>query len=135
MKIVYVALKYDYGIAERGLSFEHYNFFDTLVHMGHDIVYFDFMTLLNELGRDDMNKRLLDVVKAERPELMFTFLFGDELDPRVVRRISKETGTVTLNWFADDHWRFETFSRRWAPNFNWIVTTASDAVPKYAAMG
>jgi spore maturation protein CgeB len=135
LKIAYVALKHDYGLPERGLSFEHYNFFETLVRMGHDIVYFDFMTIMRDVGREAMNKRLFDVVKSERPDLMFAFLFTDELDPTVVRRISRRTGTVTLNWFADDHWRFETFSRRWAPNFNWVVTTASDAVPKYEAAG
>ena len=28
MKILYVAMKYDYGNPKRGYSFEHYNFFD-----------------------------------------------------------------------------------------------------------
>lgn len=134
MKILYVALKYDYGDTTRGLSFEHYNFFNTLWNMGHDIIYFDFMTILNKLGQEGMNKRLLDVAKAEQPDLMFTFMFTDQFEPRAIRRISR-TDTVTLNWFADDHWRFETFSRTWAPNFNWVVTTAPNAVAKYAASG
>ena len=135
MRILYVAMKYDYGKEERGYSFEHYNFYHSLLHMGHDILYFDFMTLMQEHGRDWMNRRLLEVAKAEKPELMLTVLFTDELDPAVVREISENTDTVSLNWFCDDHWRLDNYSRHWAPCFNWVVTTAKGALPKYDLLG
>jgi spore maturation protein CgeB len=135
MRILYVALKHDYGDPGRGPSFEHFNFFDSLIHMGHDILYFDFAGLMREHGREWMNRRLLEVARQEQPELMFTVLFRDELDEDVVREISETTQTLTLNWFCDDHWRFEDFSTRWAPNFNWVVTTAASAVPKYELLG
>ncbi len=135
MLILYVVMKYDYGQPERGYSYEHYNFFDTLVHMGHDILYFDFLTLIQQYGRAAMNRRLLEVTKAEKPSLMFTELFRDELEPRTVNTISRDTETVTLNWFTDDHWRFDDFSRHWAKRFNWVVTTAASALPKYASLG
>jgi len=111
MIILYVALKYDYGRPDQGYSFEHYNFYHSLLHMGHDILYFDFMTLMQEHGREWMNQRLLEVVRREEPELMFTVLFRDELDPAIVREISENSDTITLNWFCDDHWRFDNYSR------------------------
>lgn len=135
MKILYVAMKYDYGRPEQGLSFEQCNFYDALAADGHDLVQFDFMTLHQELGRDEMNRRLLEAARRERADLMFTVLFDEELDPDVVRTISEETDTVTLNWFCDDHWRFESFTSRWAPCFNWVVTTAASALPKYRRLG
>lgn len=135
MRILYVAMKYDYGDPERGYSFEHYNFYDSLRNMGHEVVYFDFDTIMHERGREAMNARLWEVAKAENAALMFTALFADELDPAVVRRISEETDTTTVNWFCDDHWRFESFSRRWAPCFNWVITTDREALPKYAGIG
>ncbi|MEW6455192.1 MAG: glycosyltransferase [Acidobacteriota bacterium] len=135
MRILYVALKYDYGKLEQGYSFEHYNFYHSLLHMGHDILYFDFMTLMQKHGRDWMNRRLLEVVKVEKPVLMFTVLFKDELDPAVVREISQNTETITLNWFCDDHWRFDNYARYWARCFNWVVTTAKRALPKYEKLG
>jgi spore maturation protein CgeB len=135
MKVLYVATKYDYGKQERGYSFEHYNFYHSLLHMGHDILYFDFMSLMQEYGREWMNRRLLEVAKAERPELMLTVLFTNELDRAVVREITENTDAVTLNWFCDDHWRFDNYSRHWAPCFNWVVTTARSALPKYEDMG
>jgi spore maturation protein CgeB len=135
MKILYVAMKYDYGDESRGLSFEHVTFYDSLVNMGHQLIYFDFMTILHEQGREEMNHRLWEAVVRERPQLLVSVLFRDELDQDTIKRISAQTDTTTLNWFCDDHWRFEEFSSRWAPMFNWVTTTASSALPKYKALG
>ena len=135
MRILYVALKYDYGRIEQGYSFEHYNFYDSLLHMGHDVIYFDFMTLMQKHGKDWMNRKLLEVTKTEKPDLMFTVLFAEELDKTLVMKISENKDTVTLNWFCDDHWRFDNFSRHWAPCFNWSITTSKSAIRKYEEMG
>lgn len=135
MHILYVASKHDYGNPARGLSFEHHNFYDTLVHMGHDITYFDFMTECQQRGKAAMNARLCSLVKAERPALLFCVLYEDELDIDVMREISQHTDTVTYNWFCDDHWRFDNYSRHWAPAFNWVSTTAASALSKYQGIG
>jgi spore maturation protein CgeB len=135
MLILYVAPKYDYGRPVQGYSFEHYNFYDALRNIGCDILYFDFMSLLQNRGRDGMNRRLREVVDAEGPDLMFTVLAAEELDRAVVRDISENTETATVNWFCDDHWRFEDFSQHWAPCFNWVVTTARSALQKYEKIG
>jgi len=133
MRILYAAMKYDYGRPEQGFGFEHHNFYHSLIHMGHDIVYFDYMTLMQKHGREWMNQRLLEAVQSEQPDLMMTVLFKDEFDPAVLLKVKKHT--TTLNWFCDDHWRFDDFSRHWAPCFTWVVTTAAGALPKYAALG
>lgn len=135
MRILYVGMKYDYGKPEQGYSFEHYNFYDSLINMGHDIIYFDFMTLMQQHGKEWMNNKLLEVVKNEKPDLMFTVLFTEELDKKVVREISDNSDTVTFNWFCDDHWRFDNYSQYWAPCFNWVSTTAKSALPKYESKG
>ena len=135
MKILYVAMKCDYGDESRGLSFEHVTFYDSLVNMGHNLIYFDFVTLFQEQGFQEMNDLLWQTVLRERPELLFCILFRDELDKNTIKRISTKTDTMTLNWFCDDHWRFDDFSRYWAPMFNWVATTASSALPKYKALG
>ena len=133
MKVLYVALKYNYGQPSQGYGVEHYHFYHTLVRMGHDILYFDMM--LMQHGRESMNKRLLEVAKREKPDLMFTVLHTNELEKTVVREISESPDTVTLNWFCDDLWRFDNYSRYWAPCFNGVITTAPSALPKYAHLG
>jgi spore maturation protein CgeB len=135
VKILYAGAKHDYGDPARGYSFEHYNFYDTLVRMGHDVIYFDFLTELQRRGKRMMNAQLRDMVLSEHPELLFTVLYTDEFDMDVVRWISEHTETVTFNWFTDDHWRFDEYSRYWAPVFNWVSTTAESALPKYRRIG
>jgi len=135
MRIFYVVHKYDYGQPQRGYCYEHYNFYQTLVAMGHEVLYFDFPTIAQELGRSGMNRRLVETVKAEKPDLMFTVVWGDLLDHEAVREVSQKTDTVTLNWYCDDHWQFEHLSRHWTPCFNWVTTTAQGALPRYEQLG
>jgi len=134
MRILYAALKYDYGDPAAGLGFEHYNFFDTLHRMGHDIQYFDFGTLVQKQGREVMNQNLVERAKTDKPDLLLTVLHDDELDPKAIRAVT-DSGIPTVNWFCDDHWRFENYSRHWAPSYRWVVTTAKSALPKYEKIG
>ncbi len=135
MKILYAALRYDYGRPEQGPSFEHQTFYDTLSRLGHEIVYFEFDTLAQQHDYAWLNRRLWEVAKSEDPDLLFSVLFTDELHKSVIRRISEELRTVTVNWFCDDHWRFHSFSRHWTPCFNWVVTTAAPDLAPYEEYG
>lgn len=135
MRILYAAMKYDYGNKAQGLSFEHNNFFDCLSRLGHDIIYFDFATLMASHGRAKMNQLLAEIAAAEKPDLTFVILTGEEFEKETISRISASGSAPTLAWFSDDHWRFDNYSRYWAPCFNWSVTTARSALPKYQAAG
>jgi len=134
MDILYVAHKYDYGDPARGYAYEHHNFFDSLVAMGHRVQYFDFPTIAADRGRLRMNRYLTEIVRSERPDLLFAVMWGDLVEPAAIREISENTDTVTCNWFCDDHWKFEIFSRRWAPQFNYAITTAACALPRYRGL-
>lgn len=133
MKIVYAAMKYDYGDPARGFSFEHTNFYETLINMGHNIIYFDFMSAYKGNGKKQMNKQLLDLVEAERPDLVFFCLFTDEFEKDTIKQIGQIA--PTFNWFCDDHWRFDNYSKFWAPYFTYVSTTATSALPKYEKIG
>ncbi|MDI6883462.1 MAG: glycosyltransferase [Patescibacteria group bacterium] len=138
MRILYIAMKYDYGDLKRGYSYEHYNFYDSLVKMEnrrYEVVYFPFDEITKEIGEDEMNKKLLETVWQEKPDLCFFFLFGDEIKKETIKKIAKESGSITFNWFADDHFRFYNFSKYYAPCFHWISTTDSQAVEKYHKIG
>ncbi|MBI3877358.1 MAG: glycosyltransferase [Verrucomicrobia bacterium] len=135
MRILYVASQFDYGQPGQGWSFEHVNFYDSLMRMGHELTCFDFETLMRELGRDGMNRRLREVAAETRADLMFVCLTGEQFDIATIRSITDSGETTTFNWFCDDHFRFEKFSRRWAPAFHWVSTTAECALPWYREVG
>lgn len=135
MKVLFVATLDDYGDPTRGPSFEDANLHAALRNLGHDVVAFDFCERIREVGYDRMNRELFETVEREQPHVLFCVLFEEQLDRAVMRRISERTDTVTFNWFCDDHWRFDIFSKYWAPCFNWVSTAERDALPKYERIG
>jgi len=135
MKILYVAAKYDYMDVNRGYSPEHYGCYETLSKMPDlDIIYFPYERVL-EVGRDKMNQELRELVNKEKPDIFFTIMLRDELKKEVIKDISKNTSCQTIALFFDDSWRFDTYSKHWAPYFNWVITTDEDTPAKYHSMG
>lgn len=130
MKILFCAMRYDYGDPKRGYSYEYFNYLPTFQKLGHQVIPFDYLALYKKLGRDKMNDLLLKTVKDLRPDLLFCSLFEEQLKKEVLAKISK-TKTVTFTWFYDDIWRFDDFCKPWAPVFNWIGTTEEIMVAKY----
>jgi len=134
VRILWAAFAHEYGDPALGPSFEEMNFRSALEGMGHEVVGFDFITRERAAGRDAMNAELERLAAELRPDLVFFFLHEEEISTRTIERIGA-TGVPTLNWFADDHWRFAGFSRRYARALTWSVTTDPDALAKYAAEG
>jgi Flp pilus assembly protein TadD len=138
--LLYVGMRWDYGDPARGESFEHWNFHETLRtycdRRGWRFLHYDFMQRGAEIGLAAMTQELYDLCRRERPELLFSVLFDFHRDPAhaVFKQIS-DLGTVTIQWFCDDHWRFERYSQHVAPHFDLVCTTASSALPKFQALG
>ncbi len=119
----------------RGMSFEYNNFFLTLKNMKDvEVVEYPFDLIL-EVGKEKYNEHLLDLVRAEKPDLLFVFMYTDELNPKTLLAIKNETKTVSVAWFADDYWRFFNYSKFWPPYFDFVVTTYSRAVAWYNQAG
>lgn len=134
MRVLFVAMRWDYKVRARGDSFEYTNFWESLRRHPHvEASMFAFDEKESELGRAGMNAALLEEVHRYSPDLVFFFMFTDEFDPAVVRQISDQT--VTVNWFADDQWRFDTYSRHWAPHLTWVATTDKKAADGYRRLG
>ncbi len=135
MKVLFAALQYEHGRPELGpSSIEYQTFFETLKNMpGVQASFFGTDDGLIEAKRNELNKKLLQTVDEQQPELVFFMLFNNELKRDTVRHITGKT--KTFNWFADDHWRLSVFSRFWAPLFTLVGTTDSEAPEKYRKLG
>jgi len=135
MRILYVAMAHEYGRPELGPSFEEMNFRSALEGMGHDLHPFDFRARFDAVGREAMSRELVAAAADVEPDLAFFFLFENEIPPATIRAVGDAGRCPTMNWFADDHWRFDRFTSRYAPAFDWSITTDADALPKYRAAG
>ncbi|MFI5252431.1 MAG: glycosyltransferase [Bacteroidota bacterium] len=132
-KLLYVGMHYDYGRKAQGPSFEYTNFFPVLKKMVPEVVEFDFFTIMQDLGQEAMNAQLLETADRVQPDLIFFILFTEELFINGLTQLSDKF--TTFNWFCDDHWRFEYFSKRYAPCFSYISTTDREAIEKYDRIG
>jgi len=134
--VLFIGLKNDYGYPQRGYSFEYENFYKTLMNMEDvSVTIFPYDEIMREHGRDRMNDLLIDAVHKIRPDICFFFLFTDEIKKQTIQVLKNRVDTVVLNWFADDHWRFDEYSRYWAPFFNWVVSTDKESLEKYHKIG
>jgi spore maturation protein CgeB len=133
-RIAYIASRWDYGDPRRGPSFEEVNFRSALEGAGHDVYSYDFVTRFQQIGRTMMNAELERFVREAEPDLAMFVLFKDEIRPETIRRLTND-GILTFNWFCDDHWRFDDFSRHYAPAFAFVATTHPESVPRYHACG
>ncbi len=139
LKVLYVAMQWDYGFPERGLSFEEQNFYPALAQHPRvaKLDRFDFVDEGKKHGLEAMSEKLATQIKSGGYDFVFTCFMDAAHDPikEVFSMAVREAGTVSLNWFCDDDYRFETFSALWAPHLSFVLSTSRGALPKYAALG
>lgn len=137
MRMLCVMQKYNFGVTEKGLSQEYIDIYDTLVRMGHDVTFFDFMGLFVKHGKKRMNDLLIEEVERQRPEMIFTYLMADEIYPETLLAIkgNGSSSPISVGYFGDDEWRYDNWSHKYGPGFNWVVTTDPEAVAKYRRQG
>ncbi|MCK4306994.1 glycosyltransferase [candidate division WOR-3 bacterium] len=135
IKIFFVESKYDYGDKNRGLSFEENNFLHTLVHSCYETIVFDPILTMKKYGKKTMNRILIESVYRWNPDIVFFVLFKDEIELDTLIEIRDSMGIKTLNWFCDDHWRFDNFSKIYASFLSYVITTYKPTVEKYKLIG
>lgn len=134
LRILYAAYEFEYNKPSLGFCYEENNFFHSLYNMGHELIRFDFGQLRRKYGLKMMSRMLLETVFRYDPDILFFVIVNDKIDAKVLQEITNYTRTVTINFNADDQWRFDDFTRYWAPHFNWNITTSQEAISKYATI-
>jgi spore maturation protein CgeB len=121
-----------YGRPELGIHQVYYNDFLCLKDMVEEVVFFDYMTRFQKVGRVAMNEELLQIVTDMKPDVVFIALFTDQFLPEVIDAISKRT--ITVFPASDDMWRIE-YTDFWAPHFTYVTTSYARGVQNMLARG
>lgn len=129
-------MRWDYGDPARGPSHEYTNLYDALRRMpGLEVEHVDCMAAQHAGGDASVRRELFSAVERFRPDLVFSVLMTDEIPRDALAELRDTPGLVSFNWFSDDHWRFETFTKHYAPLFDACSTTATSALRKYERLG
>lgn len=118
--VLYVGLRYDYGNRNWGLSYEFFNFYNTLANMNCSVIFFDYDRLRQKYGQEKMSQILRETAYYYDPDFVLYFHFHDWIDHRVWKEISEFSKSII--WLADDQWRYEETRQVWKL-FNLVVTT------------
>jgi spore maturation protein CgeB len=128
MKIILVTNKTYRGVPDG----TYWYVYQPLLRLGHQVYLYDTV----EPDEKDFNK----VIEILKPDLIYCVLTGDttigQYEPW--DQILKETlsgRTKTFNWFCDDTWRFDTFSKLACHYFTVCSTPERAYIEKYKEEG
>lgn len=140
MRVLYSALRYNYGKPEEGDSFEFNNLeagakdcqqkgmFDLdIYHIDGDRMQF---------GRERAEQILESKIRSKEFDLLFYVAFNESFDiPHRLLLLCKEYGIKTCQWDCDSSWRFQNWILPRKHLFDYFITTHSSTIPWYQANG
>ena len=133
MKIATILLKYDYGIKERGDSLEKIAFLPAIKKYTSDVYEF----WLEENGypedKEGLQRKIIEFCDKSKPDYVFFILMKDEVKISTLEELKKRYKTI--NFFCDDQWRFENFSKYVAPTLSYALTVDKFSMDKYRKIG
>lgn len=122
-------MAHDYGIPERGASYEQINLALPILEQFPGSFTYDYMQRASVLGRAAMNAECIELVARERPDVTLVTLYTSEFEPATIRELSRWSRTVA--YFFDDVWRVR-YARSWAPWFDFVATPDPEGPRRYA---
>jgi spore maturation protein CgeB len=132
MKIVPILLRYDYGVKTRGDSLEYKGFYPALKKITDEIYPFWYDKYLPE-NKEKLQGDVIEFIDHIKPDIVFFILMRDEFSFETFDYLNNKY--ITINWFCDDHWRFDIFTKYYAPHFTYAITTDKFSLDKYKKIG
>jgi len=110
------------------------NFYSPFKRMFSNIIHYNYVERLKQIGKIPMNEEVLEIVAKERPDYIFFITYQDQITIDTLKHI-KDIGIKVIAWFSDDYWRFDGYSKNIASHIFCSITTDKDAVEKYKNLG
>lgn len=132
MKILFVANKTLPREGKNRIDSGYWNFYIPLLELGHSVCFYD---TINPTERN-FNK----VVEKFNPDLIFSIACGNKgvtpYEPlEEIKQITLKGNIKTFNWFCDDTWRFDNFSKQVCNYFTSCSTPERSYINKYKEIG
>jgi spore maturation protein CgeB len=126
--------QYNYGDPTRGEGYEYSTFLPAIRALGHEVLFFDTWGHSPYRNHAELNTALLMKVASDSPDVVLSVQMRYEVWLETWDAI-RRSGALTVNWAADDSWRYESFSRHLVRHLDLMVTTYRNALAKYARDG
>lgn len=110
-----------------------FNVYIPLIQLGHEVLFYDTV-----IGSDTGFEKTVEQFK---PDLIFCCLTGNHqitpFEPSIetIKSITGKGNVITFNWFCDDTWRYDNFSKNICKNFSVCSTPEYSYLEKYKKDG
>lgn len=131
MKITPIFLRYDYGEKSRGDSGEYRFMYPALKSLEAEIYPFWFDGCLKD--KEKLQKEVISHIDNIKPDYVFFILMNDEFSFKTLDYLKSKY--TTINWFCDDEWRFDEYTRIYAPHFTQSISMDKYSLGKYRSIG
>ena len=123
MKILLVLNKYIFRDSIPRIDLGYWIFKIPLVDLGHEVYFYD--------TANPVEKDFGKIVESFKPDLILTpYEPWDEIEKETLSGRTK-----TFNWFCDDTWRFDNFTKKVCNKFTVCSTPEPKYVQKYKDIG
>jgi len=132
MKILLVANKTLDRKGKKRIDSSYWNFYIPLLELTHHVYFYD----TTNPTEPNFNK----IVETFCPDLIFSILSGEKTvapyEPlEHIKNITSKGNIKTFNWFCDDTWRFDNFSKKICSYFTACSTPEEYCIKKYKDIG
>ena len=134
MNILCVLGEHAYGDPGRGEGYEFVNFLPAFRRLGHRVSLFESFSREPYADFAMLNRALLRRVEETTPDVVFCVLMQYEVWTETLHMI-RNCGPALVNWATDDSWKYRMFTRLIASEFDLLVTTYPDILPRYRRDG
>lgn len=110
------------------------NFYEPLKQIFSNVINYNYIQRMKQIGKESMNAEIIKVVRKERPDYVLLHTYQEQVDLGTLDAINA-LGIKIIAWFSDDQWRFENYSKIIAKHVFCSVTTDKNSVEKYMRSG
>jgi spore maturation protein CgeB len=108
--------------------------YEPLKKIFSNVIVYDYLRRRREIGIKAMNEEVIRLIRKENPKyVIWTSFYDDVLQSTL--DVIRSQGVIVIGWFFDDEWRFNSYSKYWAPHLDYCVTNSYEALPKYQNVG
>ncbi|MDP1729499.1 MAG: glycosyltransferase [archaeon] len=116
--------------------FAYQTFYFPLKKIFKHFISFDPQEYMIRYGKEEMNKKFLEIVKKEKPDFIFMWLIYDEFYIDTLLKIKElSPKTKTINIFTDDDTLFDKYSRHYALIFDYKLVSQNYYLKDYRKEG
>lgn len=108
--------------AENKEDYSYQSWYSPLSKIFGDIITFSPKKVYFNYGKKIMNEKFLELIKKERPDIIYLCVMYDEFELETFFKIREILPNVKIiNIYGDDNWRFDNFSRFYSLFFDYII--------------